>query len=138
MGALEFTPAINNQTEESVAVEVSELVSLAQQITSERSNFEVELSEDEQQGAEAMMDILRVGTSAGGARPKAIIAMDHQGHVRSGQVPAPAGYGYWLLKFDGVDDLELGKPGGYGRIEIRLLFDGLGRRYSNGGVSPVS
>lgn len=117
MGALEYSPAINGRTEESVPVEVSELVSLAQQISVERDNLDVELNGDEQQGAEAIMDILRVGTSAGGARPKAIIAMDHQGHVRSGQVAAPPGYSYWLLKFDGVDDLELGKPRGYGRIE---------------------
>ena len=121
MGALEFSPAINNRhTEQSVPVEVSELVSLAQQVTAERSQLQVELNFDapsEQQGADAMLDILRVGTSAGGARPKAIIAMNNEGQVRSGQVAAPDGYDYWLLKFDGVDDLELGKPKGYGRIE---------------------
>ena len=63
------------------------------------------------------MDILRVGTSAGGARPKAVIAMDAQGNVMSGQTDAPPGFDYWLLKFDGVTDLELGEPHGFGRIE---------------------
>jgi serine/threonine-protein kinase HipA len=63
------------------------------------------------------MDILRVGTSAGGARPKAVIAMDERGNVLSGQTKAPKGYQYWILKFDGVTDLELGEPRGYGRIE---------------------
>jgi serine/threonine-protein kinase HipA len=63
------------------------------------------------------MDILRVGTSAGGARPKAVIAVNAAGHVLSGQTDVPAGYDYWILKFDGVTDLELGKPSGYGRIE---------------------
>jgi len=63
------------------------------------------------------MDILRVGTSAGGARPKAVIAMNDKGSVVSGQAEVPAGYDYWLLKFDGVSDLELGAPRGYGRIE---------------------
>ncbi len=68
------------------------------------------------------MDILRVGTSAGGARAKAVIGMDDQGHVISGQVQVPKGYNYWILKFDGVNDFELGSPGvttpnGYGRIE---------------------
>ena len=123
MGALEFSPAINTRrTEQSVPVEVDELVNLAQQISRERNQLQVELAFDQSQAAaqgnaDAMLDILRVGTSAGGARPKAIIAMNEQGQVRSGQVTAPAGYRYWLLKFDGVDDLELGKPGGYGRIE---------------------
>ncbi len=57
------------------------------------------------------------GTSAGGARPKAVIAMNDKGDVLSGQADAPKDYDYWLLKFDGVTDLELGEPMGYGRIE---------------------
>ncbi|MFV1984916.1 MAG: HipA domain-containing protein, partial [Thiohalomonadales bacterium] len=61
--------------------------------------------------------MLRVGTSAGGARPKAVIAMNDSGDVMSGQADVPDGYDYWLLKFDGVTDLELGEPKGYGRIE---------------------
>ena len=64
-----------------------------------------------------MLDILRVGTSAGGARPKAVIAMNAEGRILSGQTTAPADYDYWILKFDGVSDLELGAPEGYGRIE---------------------
>ena len=63
------------------------------------------------------MDILRVGTSAGGARPKAVIAMDDKENVMSGQADIPADYDYWILKFDGVTDLEFGTPKGYGRIE---------------------
>ncbi len=63
------------------------------------------------------MDIFRVGTSAGGARPKAIIAMNDKGKVISGQGKVPKGFDHWLLKFDGVDDSELGEPKGYGRIE---------------------
>ncbi|NOX76954.1 MAG: HipA domain-containing protein, partial [Gammaproteobacteria bacterium] len=55
-----------------------------------------------------------MGTSAGGARPKAVIAMDAQGNVVSGQAEAPEGYDFWLLKFDGVNDLELGEPKGFG------------------------
>ena len=119
MGALEYQPALGNRSNNrSVPVEVAELVNLAQAITRERSQLQVELAFDGgSASAEAMVDILRVGTSAGGARPKAIIAMNDQGEVRSGQVEAPEGYSYWLLKFDGVDDLELGKPRGYGRIE---------------------
>ncbi|MCP4574761.1 MAG: HipA domain-containing protein, partial [Deltaproteobacteria bacterium] len=51
------------------------------------------------------------------ARPKAVIAMDDRGNVMSGQTDIPKGYDYWILKFDGVTDLELGEPKGYGRIE---------------------
>lgn len=116
MGALEFEPAIDQRFDTPVAVEIAELVNLAQQIMQERSDLKVDLGH-EHSNAEAIADILRVGTSAGGARPKAVIAMNAAGHVLSGQIDAPDGYDYWILKFDGVTDLELGEPRGYGRIE---------------------
>lgn len=117
MGALEFSPAIMQKYDASVPVEVSALVGLAQQIMRERSALDVSLGESEKDNANAILDILRVGTSAGGARPKAVIAMDDKGNVMSGQADAPKGYDYWILKFDGVTDLELGEPKDYGRIE---------------------
>lgn len=117
MGALEFSPAIIDKYDASVAVEVSELVELTQDIMQQRKGLATRLDESEKDNADAVLDILRVGTSAGGARPKAVIAMDATGNVMSGQTAAPAGYDYWILKFDGVNDLELGEPRGYGRIE---------------------
>ena len=116
MGALEFSPAVNTRLDRAAPVEIAALVELAQAVMSQRSGLDVQLSTDRADG-EAIMDILRVGTSAGGARPKAVIAMNAEGRVVSGQAEAPPGYDYWLLKFDGVDDLELGEPKGYGRIE---------------------
>ncbi|MDB4409204.1 type II toxin-antitoxin system HipA family toxin [Gammaproteobacteria bacterium] len=117
MGALEFSPPVNQRFNKSVPIEVAELVTLAQDVMSQRVALDAGFSSDEQGNAEAIMDILRVGTSAGGARPKAVIAMNDAGKVVSGQADVPAGYDYWLLKFDGVSDLELGAPRGYGRIE---------------------
>ncbi|MBI3771505.1 MAG: type II toxin-antitoxin system HipA family toxin [Gammaproteobacteria bacterium] len=117
MGALEFSPAIIAKYDKSVPIEITELIELAQEIMSERKALSGNLGRSEQDNADAVMDILRVGTSAGGARPKAVIAMDDKGNVLSGQAPAPEGYDYWILKFDGVTDLELGEPSGYGRIE---------------------
>jgi len=117
MGALEFSPPLKQRFNRSVPIEVAELVELAQSVMAQRLALDVELGDDEKGNAEAIMDILRVGTSAGGARPKAVIAMDEGGNVVSGQADVPDGYDYWLLKFDGVSDLELGEPAGYGRIE---------------------
>lgn len=117
MGALEFSPAIMDKYDQSVEVEVSELVELAQNIMAQRNDFKVEFNDSEKDNSQAIMDILRVGTSAGGTRPKAVIAMNEQGDVMSGQAQAPADYDYWLLKFDGVSDLELGEPNSFGRIE---------------------
>ena len=117
IGALEFRPLIDRKLDRSVAVEIAELVGLVQQITSRRSNLAVNVSDNEKENEAAILDILRIGTSAGGARPKAIIAMNGEHHVISGQADVPQGYDYWILKFDGVDDLELGKSEGYGRIE---------------------
>ena len=117
MGALEFAPPIHRRLDRSVPVEVAELVELAQNILSKRSALDVEIGTKDKENAEALTDILRVGTSAGGARAKAVIAMNNEGKIISGQTDVPDGFDYWVLKFDGVDDLELGEPRGYGRIE---------------------
>ena len=117
MGGLEFSPPVNQRFNKSVPIEVAELVELAQDVMSQRVALDAGFGSDDKGNAEAIMDILRVGTSAGGARPKAVIAMNEAGKVVSGQADVPAGYDYWLLKFDGVSDLELGAPRGYGRIE---------------------
>jgi serine/threonine-protein kinase HipA len=66
-----------------------------------------------------MFDILRIGTSAGGARPKAVIAYNEKtGEVKSGQTQAPNGFEQWLIKLDGVSDVQLGASKGYGRVEM--------------------
>jgi len=117
MGALEFFPPVGREFDKSVSVEIAELVRLAQSVMAQRTKLDTDIGNSEKENSEAIMDILRVGTSAGGARPKAVIAINNEGHVLSGQTEAPEGYDYWLLKFDGVSDIELGKPKGYGRIE---------------------
>jgi serine/threonine-protein kinase HipA len=115
MGALEFSPIINQVIERSVPVEVSELVELVQKVTKERSKLKARF---DREASEALLDIIRVGTSAGGIRPKAVIALnDKTKEVRSGQVDAPDGFDYWVLKFDGIKDNSLGDPAEYGRIE---------------------
>jgi serine/threonine-protein kinase HipA len=115
MGALEFEPAVESKLDESVPVEVGELVVLARTMLDNRAELQVNLQAD---ASDALLDIIRVGTSAGGGRPKAVIAVnDATGEVRSGQVEAPEGFDHWILKFDGVRDSQLGEPAGYGRIE---------------------
>lgn len=114
MGALEFEPALVSR-HKAVRVEVSELVRLAGKILSQREDLLVNLSADE---SAALDTIIRVGTSAGGARAKAVIAWNSKNNdVRSGQVRAPKGFEYWIIKFDGVNDNTLGDPEGYGKIE---------------------
>jgi serine/threonine-protein kinase HipA len=127
MGALEFTPALHVAGNESVPVEIGELVALASRVLDHRTGMETNLDADP---SGALLDILRVGTSAGGARPKAVIALnDLTGEVRSGQVEPPVGFEQWILKFDGVTDHDLGSSGGYGRIEYAY-----GRMASDAGI----
>ncbi len=115
MGALEFKPAIGPQARKAVPIEVSELTELAADILRHRTSWAVNLKGAK---AEALNTIIRVGTSAGGNRAKAVIAWNPETHaVRSGQVPTPPGFEPWILKFDGVDDASLGDPQGFGRIE---------------------
>ena len=97
MGALEFLPARGPQDSEAESIHIDKLVHLASEILRSRENVHV------QAGESAMQEIIRVGTSAGGARAKAVIAWNEQtGDIRSGQIDAGKGYGYWLIKFDGV------------------------------------
>lgn len=116
MGALEYEPANNDKSlNESSRIEIDELTDLAEKVLNKREQFQVDL----QKNKNAVADILRVGTSAGGAKPKAIIAFNEAtGEVRSGQVKAPEGFTYWLLKFDGLEGGKIkDNPLGIGRIE---------------------
>ena len=119
MGALEFIPAIGPQVRTANKIEIDKLVELVSEILSQRSDLQVSFADESKE--QAMTDILRVGTSAGGARAKAVVAWNPTtNEVRSGQVPAGEGFEYWLLKFDGVKgnkDKELEDPQGYGAIE---------------------
>lgn len=119
MGALEFVPAIGPKARRATRIRVDRLVELASEILTHRGDLQVSFSDEHKQ--QVLTDILRVGTSAGGARAKAVIAWNPKTEeVRSGQVPAGDGFEYWLLKFDGVRgnrDKELEDPQGYGAIE---------------------
>jgi len=116
MGALEFEPSQIKPTKRTFEVELNSLVEIAHKMLNQREQFETNLIEDEKQ---AMMDILKIGTSAGGARPKAIIAYNQKtGQVRSGQTNAPKGFEHWLIKLDGVSDAQFGESQGYGRVEM--------------------
>lgn len=119
MGALEFRPLTGPKAYETTRIQVEQLVELASEVLTQKDNFRTTLSATKR--ATALKDILRVGTSAGGARAKAVIAWNPAtNEVRSGQVPADHDFEYWLLKFDGVQgnrDKELEDPKGYGAIE---------------------
>lgn len=116
MGALEFEPSQLKTTKRAFDIEVDNLIRISQKMLSKRDRFETNLSEDEQR---AMLDILKIGTSAGGARPKAIIAFNEKtGQVKSGQTSAPKGFEHWLLKLDTVSDVQFGESTGFGRIEM--------------------
>ena len=115
MGALEFEPTQMKTSKQTFAIEITSLVEIAEKMLSTRAGFETNLHKDEQR---AVSDILKIGTSAGGARPKAVIAFNQKsGEVRSGQSIAPRGFDHWLIKFDGVSDAQFGSGHGFGRVE---------------------
>lgn len=119
MGALEFAPALGPKPHTATRIEIDALVRMAGEVLSHRGDVQGHFHEAGRE--KALRDILRVGTSAGGARAKAVIAWNREtNEVRSGQVAAGEGFDYWLLKFDGVagnKDKELEDPKGYGAIE---------------------
>ena len=120
MGALEFAPALGPRPRKASRIRVDALVSLASEVLTHRGDLMGHFHEEGK--GRALQDILRVGTSAGGARAKAVIAWNAEtNEVRSGQIAAGDGFDYWLLKFDGVagnKDKEQEDPKGYGAIEF--------------------
>jgi len=120
MGALEFEPQNYNTQHNTFKVEVDELVGIAQQMMDNRNNFKVNVKQNQQN---AIKQIITIGTSAGGARPKAVIAYNPKtGAVRSGQTKVPNDFEHWLIKLDGVSDVQLGSSKGYGRVEMAYYF----------------
>ena len=116
MGALEFEPAIEGTYDSNVKFEIDKLVEVAKEALSEKATFTANMEDDKKA---AITEILRLGTSAGGQRAKAIIAYNKDtGEVRSGQVEAPAGFDYYLIKLDGVSaKAGFRETENYGRLE---------------------
>ncbi len=119
MGALEFEPSHGFVPALDKQLEVRELVELASMAFTSKESLDIRFTSAN--GKQALLDILSVGTSAGGARAKAIIAFNPDTHqVRSGQMNLPAGFEHWLIKFDGVEfsgDWGVADPSGYGLLE---------------------
>jgi len=129
MGALEFEPVSLKTDKQTFAIEIKSLIKTAQKMLSDREEFAVNLHEEKQK---AMIQILKIGTSAGGARPKAVIAYNKKtGNVRSGQTIAPKGFEHWLLKLDGVSDVQFGSSHGFGKVEYAYY---LMAKHSNDGL----
>lgn len=115
MGALEFEPAQDTFLEKDTRIEIDSLVEVAREALNQKSKLDTNLSQDRK---EALINIIKVGTSAGGQRAKAVVAYNEKTQeVRSGQIDAPEGFEHWLLKLDGVTNQELGDPKFYGLIE---------------------
>ncbi|WP_236250467.1 type II toxin-antitoxin system HipA family toxin [Microbulbifer sp. ALW1] len=124
MGALEYTPATRiKKLNASQDIAIDELVAIAQEVLDHHSSFNVHLDKTGEDNREAMMALMSVGMSAGGARPKAVLAFNKDfTHVRSGQTDVPEGFTHYLMKFDGVsehnkDRETFGDPMGFGAME---------------------
>ena len=116
MGGLEFEPTTFKENKRAFSLEIDSLVDIARKMLARKEAFVTNLQKDEEK---ALLEILRIGTSAGGARPKAVIAYNERtGEVKSGQTIAPKGFEHWLIKLDGVSDVQLGESKGYGRVEM--------------------
>lgn len=116
MGALEFEPVIDAAFNLNQRFEIESLVDVAREALDKKTAFGVNMKDNTKA---AIAEILRLGTSAGGQRAKAIIAYNKAtGEVRSGQVEAPEGFDYYLIKLDGVSaNAGFRETENYGRLE---------------------
>ena len=116
MGALEFRPPADAQTADVTALQLADLVTAARAAI---------IGDFAGAPKDALRELIQVGTSAGGARAKAVVAFNPlTGQIRSGQLDAPPGFEHWLIKFDGVneDPTRESDPftagAGYGKVEF--------------------
>ena len=115
MGAIEFEPTQIKPGTKSFSLEMDSLVEVAKKMLNERNEFLINLNKNEEK---AMLEILKIGTSAGGARPKAVIGYNPKTkEIRSGQGRVAKGFEHWLLKLDGVSGEQFGESSGWGRVE---------------------
>lgn len=115
MGALEFEPVIGKELP-SYALELGDLIETTKALLAKKEDISLKTNRNME---DVMMDVLKMGTSAGGARPKAIIAYNEKtGKVKSGQTLADQDFEHWLIKFDEVSDVQFGVSKGYGRVEM--------------------
>ncbi|MEK6155329.1 type II toxin-antitoxin system HipA family toxin [Flavobacteriaceae bacterium 3-367] len=115
MGALEFKKALVKESISQEEIQLSELVAIANKVMSQKEALDISFKIGE---TKALERIIAVGTSAGGMRPKAVIAVHKKnGKIISGHVQSNGNYEHWILKFDGVQDEIFGDPRGYGIIE---------------------
>lgn len=115
MGALEFEPAQIETGKNSFSLELDTLVEIAQKMLHKRESFLANLNKDQEK---TMLEILKIGTSAGGARPKAVIAYNpNSKEIKSGQGNVSKGFEHWLIKLDGVSGDQFGESTGWGRVE---------------------
>lgn len=120
MGALEYAPALRQTQSGNNKLELDSLIGMAQQVLDQRAGVSSQLHNA---GNDDLTAILQVGTSAGGARAKALVAINkNRTEIRSGQVDAPEGFAHYLLKFDGIVEQgnnreTFGDPQGFGRME---------------------
>jgi len=123
MGALEFEPALSKTANTNEQLELNSLIEMAQNILNQRAHLKKNVNH-QMDNNDGMSALFQVGTSAGGARAKALIAINaDRSELRSGQVDAPEGFEHYLLKFDGVEEHKtdsevFGDPKGFGRMEF--------------------
>lgn len=112
MGALEYQPATEvEQTDNVISMEEIEKITAIATLGKEALNTNL-------QDKKTILQILHLGTSAGGARAKALIAINKtNGNIKSGQIPHKSDYEYYIIKLDGANEKELSEPSGYGRLE---------------------
>lgn len=116
MGALDFSPRVLDEDKQSFSISIDKLVSTNQKILYPEKGFVKRLSEE---GKQEILQMLKISTSAGGARPKAVIAFNEKtGEITSGHNSAATGFEHWLIKLDGVSEVQLGSSHDYGRVEM--------------------
>jgi serine/threonine-protein kinase HipA len=113
MGALEYEPAFERE-DFNGDISIADLLTVANDIYFRKIDEAIPLNDYTQ----SLSTLLRIGSSVGGARAKALIAINEKTQeVKAGDIIQGEDFEYYLIKFDGLKDGKEIVPGGYGILE---------------------
>ena len=114
MGALEYEPSYERE-DFNDNVSIADLLTVANEVYFHKTNEAIPLNDYSQ----SLSTLLRIGSSVGGARAKALIAINEKTQeIKAGDILQGEDYEYYLIKFDGLKDGKEIEPGGYGILEF--------------------
>lgn len=120
LGALEYRPSIDFNNSQDTKLDLRSLSELAELVLNKKDILKSNLNNADKESA---LKLLKVGSSAGGARSKALVALDSEGNIYDGTINhANIKCKYYLLKFDNDNNSDRDNKDPKGMTKIEYIY----------------